>query len=70
MKPWAVTNPIYVDANLDSIWTPPHFPPRRRRDEPPLAGSAPTPPDDACALGPRGEPPLDTPEHVAMPLLF
>ncbi len=68
MKPWAITNAIYVDGDGDGFWAPVASAgdwPKQRHSHKSAPGEGCGPFDD-----PAGEPPLDTAEHLAMPLLF
>jgi hypothetical protein len=71
MKPWALTNPVFIDADGDGQWHPP-LPtagaPHRLPSPQPFDAVVPQACDPSETVG--SEPPLDTPEHLAMPLLY
>jgi hypothetical protein len=79
MLPWAITNPIYVDADGDGSWTPPPWsgpPMTMPQFRHPLGRERPRPdqvPVDCEPGAVDTEPPLDalsSPEQQLMPLLY
>jgi hypothetical protein len=70
MRPWAITNPVFIDADNDGMWTPPPttggFP--RKYVPEPFDRPAPAGCDPSEAIG--SEAGLQTPEHTVMPLLY
>lgn len=73
--PFAVTNPIFIDANADNVWNPPPLaaPPANAGPEPaPDLSQLLVPPD--CEPLPPGAPepngPIPHPEQELMPLLY
>jgi len=80
MKPWAITNPVFVDANGDGQWSPPpastgfpavHVTPEPFHNARPAAGAGREVPQ-GCDPSERvgSEAPLAAPEHILMPLLY
>jgi hypothetical protein len=71
MKPWAITNPVFVDANGDGQWNPPPSSggfPKLHHTPAPFDRTVPEGCDPSERIG--TEAPLATPEHIVMPLLY
>jgi hypothetical protein len=71
MKPWAITNPVYVDADGNGQWQPPAFGggfPKPHHTPAPFNREVPQGCDPSERIG--SEPALDAPEHILMPLIY
>jgi hypothetical protein len=71
MKPWAITNPVFVDADGDGQWHPGAWSggfPRPVHPPEPFNREVPQGCDPSERIG--SEPALQAPEHIVMPLLY